>query len=164
VHQPEGAWPLLASTTPPADTDHDGMPDAWESAHGLNPSDPSDRNNAGLQGYTQLEVYLNSLTGEIFTSIPDDPPASPAAFALYQNYPNPFNPSTVITYELPGDGPVTLTVYDVLGRVVRLLVNERQDAGVHEMIFDGSSLAAGVYYYRLQAGLHSGTRALLLLK
>jgi pectate lyase len=164
VHQPEGAWPLLVSTTPPADTDHDGMPDTWESAHGLNPSDPADRNNAGVQGYTQLEVYLNSLTGEMVTSVADDHAAEPAAFALYQNYPNPFNPSTVITYELPGDGPVTLTVYDVLGRAVRLLVNEQQDAGVHEMIFDGNGLAAGVYYYRLQAGSYSGTKALLLLK
>jgi pectate lyase len=164
VHQPEGGWPVLSSATPPADSDHDGMPDVWESAHGLNFSDPSDRNNVGPQGYTQLEIYLNSLTGEMVTSVADDHAESPATFALYQNYPNPFNPSTMIMYMLPARGPVTLTLFDVLGRTVRTLVNDQEAAGVHTVSFEGSGLAAGVYYYRLQAGLHSGTRALMLLK
>jgi hypothetical protein len=164
VHQPEGAWPLLVSTTPPIDTDHDGMPDAWESAHGLNLSDPLDRNAVGLQGYTQLEDYLNSLTGELVTSVADDQHSYPATFALNQNYPNPFNPSTVIGYMLPADEAVTLTVYDVLGQVVGTLVNGRQSAGSHEVTLDGSGLAAGPYYYRLQAGPYTGTKALMLLK
>jgi hypothetical protein len=56
-----GGWPVLASGTPPVDSDHDGMPDAWETAHGLNPNDSSDRNTIGPDGYTHLEVYLNEL-------------------------------------------------------------------------------------------------------
>jgi hypothetical protein len=57
-----GGWPELRSLPPPVDTDHDGMPDAWERAHGLNPHDPADgARPAGPEGYTHLEVYLNSL-------------------------------------------------------------------------------------------------------
>jgi len=59
--QPEGAWPMLNSLPAPADDDHDGMPNDWELAHNLNPNDPADRNSIGQDGYTQLEVYLNSL-------------------------------------------------------------------------------------------------------
>ncbi len=74
---------------------------------------------------------------------------SPRAFALAQNYPNPFNPSTTIRFELPVSSDVRLGVYDVLGREVSALVNERRDAGVHEVKFDGSGLSSGVYFYRL---------------
>ena len=164
ANQPEGAWPLLASTTPPTDTDHDGMPDAWENAHGLQASDPADRNGAGPGGYTQLETYLNSLVGEVITTIPEDPSGVPKEFALLQNYPNPFNPHTVISYRLPAAGFATLTVYDGLGRAVKTLVNGPKDAGVHDVIFDAAGLAAGVYYYRLQAGGYQATKALLLMK
>jgi pectate lyase len=164
IHQPEGAWPLLASATPPVDGDHDGMPDAWENARGLNASDPADRNAAGPGGYTQLETYLNSLAGEVITNVPVDPVGVPSDFALLQNYPNPFNPHTVISYRLPVAGYATLTVYDGLGRTVRTLVNARQDAGVHDVIFDAAGLAAGVYYYRLKAGGYQATKALLLMK
>jgi hypothetical protein len=68
IHQPEGAWPPLESASAPTDTDHDGMPDIWELVHGLNPNDSTDRNAIGQDGYTQLEVYLNNLTGEMQTT------------------------------------------------------------------------------------------------
>ncbi len=74
----------------------------------------------------------------------------PKAFALLQNYPNPFNPSTTIKYELPRASQVNLSVYDVLGRQVSVLVNERRNAGVHEVKFDASGLSSGMYFYRLQ--------------
>ncbi len=67
AEQPEGGWPLLNSLPAPADDDHDGMPNDWELANNLNPDNPGDRNNIGPGGYTQLEVYLNSLTGENVT-------------------------------------------------------------------------------------------------
>lgn len=67
IHQPEGAWPPLLSAPAPTDSDHDGMPDIWELVHGLNPNDSTDRNAIGQDGYTQLEVYLNNLTGEMQT-------------------------------------------------------------------------------------------------
>jgi len=88
----------------------------------------------------------------------------PRQFGLKQNYPNPFNPSTTIKYELPKSSLVTLTVYDLLGREVSVLVNERRDAGVHEVKFEGSSLASGVYFYRLQAGDFVQSRKLMILK
>jgi hypothetical protein len=83
---------------------------------------------------------------------------------LYQNYPNPSNPNTTITYELPRALQVVLSVYDILGREVSVLVNDRRDAGVHEVKFDGSNLASGVYFYRIQAGSFVQTRKLLLVR
>ena len=88
----------------------------------------------------------------------------PKHFTLLQNYPNPFNPSTIIRFELPKSSEVRLSVYDILGREVSVLVNERRDVGVHEVKFDGSDLASGMYFYRLQAGDFVQTRKLLLLK
>ncbi len=88
----------------------------------------------------------------------------PLALQLLQNYPNPFNPSTTITYELPASSDVRLSVYDMLGREVSVLVNGMSEAGVHEVKFDGSNLASGVYLYRLNAGDFVQTRRLLLLR
>jgi hypothetical protein len=88
----------------------------------------------------------------------------PASYVLLQNYPNPFNPRTTIKYELPKSSQVRLSVFDILGREVLLLVNERRNAGVYEVKFDGSNLASGVYFYRLQAGDFTQTKRLLLLK
>jgi photosystem II stability/assembly factor-like uncharacterized protein len=88
----------------------------------------------------------------------------PSEMVLSQNYPNPFNPSTTIRYELPSASHVNLRMFDILGREVSVLVNERRDAGVHEVRFDGSNLASGVYFYRLQAGDFTQTKRLLLLR
>jgi len=88
----------------------------------------------------------------------------PVQALLQQNYPNPFNPSTTIKYKLPKSSEVRLSVYDMLGREVSVLVNEKRNAGVHEVKFDGSNLASGVYFYRLQAGDFVQTRKLLLLR
>jgi ligand-binding sensor domain-containing protein len=88
----------------------------------------------------------------------------PAEFTLAQNFPNPFNPSTTIKYELPKASDVRLSVFDILGREVSVLVNERRDAGVHEEKFDGSNLASGLYLYRLQARDFVQTRKLLLVR
>jgi len=89
---------------------------------------------------------------------------SPSTFLLMQNYPNPFNPSTTIKYELPQALHVNLSVFDVLGREVSMLVNERKDAGVYQVKFDATNLASGVYFYRLQAGDYVATKKLLLMK
>ena len=88
----------------------------------------------------------------------------PDRFSLRQNYPNPFNPSTTISYQLPVSSHAALKVFDVLGREVEILVNERQNAGSHLVTFDASTLASGVYFYRLEAGTHNATKKLLLLK
>jgi hypothetical protein len=88
----------------------------------------------------------------------------PQHFILSQNYPNPFNPSTTIKFELPKTSHVILTVCDVLGREVSVLVNEKREAGVHRVSFDGSNLASGVYFYRLQAGGFVQTKKMLILR
>lgn len=85
-------------------------------------------------------------------------------YDLNQNYPNPFNPSTVISYQLPNVGKVTLKVYDVLGNEVVTLIDEYRNAGIYEVEFNGSNLASGVYFYRIQAGTFFDTKKMILLK
>ena len=92
-------------------------------------------------------------------------------FHLEQNFPNPFNPTTSIRYtigDVTGLSTVTtkvkLAVYDLLGREVAVLVDEKKDAGVYEVKFDGTDLSSGMYFYRLQAGAFVQTRRLLLLR
>jgi hypothetical protein len=104
-------------------------------------------------------VYVNGQVG-----VDEDEDGIPAQFALEQNYPNPFNPSTKITYTLPTASHVTLSVYDILGREISMLVNEKKEAGLHEVKFDGTGLSSGVYFYRLTAGTFVQARKLLLLK
>jgi len=88
----------------------------------------------------------------------------PVNYILHQNYPNPFNPTTIIIYKLPLSSLVKIKVYDVLGREVQTLVNERQNAGYHSVVFNAGNLSGGVYFYRLQAGTYQDTKKLLLLK
>ena len=115
-------------------------------------------NRTGIhQAYTSRVFYPPTSVSDLRSEVP-------TAFALKQNYPNPFNPSTNVTYELPRSAVVRLSVYDMLGREVSVLVDERIDAGVHEVKFDASGLSSGVYFYRLQAGTFVETRKLLLLR
>jgi hypothetical protein len=98
----------------------------------------------------------------------------PSQFALEQNYPNPFNPSTKIQFTIVsaqsgsasgGNRLLTIVkVFDVLGREVATLVNAVKEPGTYTVQFDGSNLASGVYFYRLQAGTYVETRKLLLLR
>jgi ligand-binding sensor domain-containing protein len=89
---------------------------------------------------------------------------APTGFALEQNYPNPFNPTTIISYQLPVVSNVTLRVYDLLGRPVAALVNERQGAGGHSVRFEASDLPSGVYFYSLITDKFKNTKKLILLK
>ncbi|TKJ41217.1 hypothetical protein CEE37_06010 [candidate division LCP-89 bacterium B3_LCP] len=87
-----------------------------------------------------------------------------AAFCLHQNHPNPFNPSTVLSYKLPVASIVNLSIYDISGRLVAELVDGWRDAGVHEVTFDGSSLASGIYIYQLDIGSNSVSGKMVLMK
>ncbi len=86
------------------------------------------------------------------------------SYGLSQNFPNPFNPTTVIAFQLAKAGHVTLNVYDVLGREVKALINESQNAGSHSVTFDADNLQSGVYFYKLHVGNYTATKKLLLLK
>jgi cytochrome c peroxidase len=90
--------------------------------------------------------------------------STPTTFVLSQNTPNPFNPSTRIRFVVPGSGFVSLKVFDVLGREVSTLVNENLEAGSYERTFDGTGLASGVYFYKLQSGELTSTKKLLLMR
>ena len=83
---------------------------------------------------------------------------------LFQNYPNPFNPSTTIKYHVPRASHVTLSVYDMLGREVAALVREKQEAGLHQVEFEGAGLPSGVYFSRLRAGDVVRVKKLVLMK
>ncbi len=90
--------------------------------------------------------------------------AVPKRFSLDQNYPNPFNPATRIRYALPEPAAARLTIYDVLGREVSLLVDRQQAAGTYEVTFEAGDLPSGVYFYRLETGPFSEIRQMLLVK
>ena len=85
-------------------------------------------------------------------------------FQLYQNYPNPFNPKTLIQYSFPKNGQVSLKVYDLSGTEIATLIEGIQQAGNHFVIFDGSNLASGVYFYQLKTDQLIQTKKLILLK
>ncbi|MEE1507547.1 MAG: T9SS type A sorting domain-containing protein, partial [Candidatus Neomarinimicrobiota bacterium] len=86
------------------------------------------------------------------------------AFQLYQNYPNPFNPLTTISFNLSEDADVQLSVYDVLGREVAELVSGRVVSGFHEVVWDASEVASGVYIYKLTTQHSLLTKKMILIK
>ena len=93
----------------------------------------------------------------------------PEVFALHQNYPNPFNPVTRINYDLPKDDLVKITIYDMMGRQVKTLINQSQTAGYRSVRWDatnnlGETVSAGLYMYVVQAGEFRDTRKMILLK
>lgn len=88
----------------------------------------------------------------------------PLAYSLQQNFPNPFNPSTIISYSLQKDGLVTLKVFDILGKEVATLVNERKAAGYYSIDFDASNLPSGIYIYSLTSANFISNKKLILLK
>ena len=86
------------------------------------------------------------------------------SFDLQQNYPNPFNPSTTISYSIPESGLVQLSIYNILGQQVASLINKEQSKGNYKVEFDASSLASGIYFYKLQTESHSETKKFVLMK
>ena len=101
----------------------------------------------------QVQDEINSTDGDL-----------PMEFELNQNYPNPFNPVTTITYALTEASTVRLSVYNLLGKEVALLVNEPREAGQYEVQFDASGLPSGMYIYRISAGRYHDSKSMLLLK
>jgi|GEM_PF-1388513 len=124
---------------------------------------------------TKGKTYAATQSAGVFvtentTAVTQTTNAIPSRYRLYQNYPNPFNPTTVISYQLSAVSFVTIKVYDVLGREVETLVNEKKAPGNYQASFNGSRLASGIYFYRMQAGASTSsatfveTKKLILLK
>ena len=116
----------------------------------------------------QGKIYIYSY--KKITEVKDYKGNYPNNFKLYQNYPNPFNPTTIISYEIPTRGLVTVIIYDVLGKKITTLVNEEKTPGEYKVRFDGSDLASGIYFCQLivdsfgKAGSVILTNKLMLLK
>jgi hypothetical protein len=102
----------------------------------------------------------------LFSALAEEPDrvSAPVSFTLAQNYPNPFNPETAISYTLTAISGIRLTVYDVLGKEVAILVDEVKQPGVYKVIFNAVDFPSGLYYYTLEAGSHIMTRKMMLLK
>ena len=106
------------------------------------------------------------VSGSMLSTVAD---LIPEVYALNQNYPNPFNPSTQIRYALPEQSQVVLTVYDMLGRKVRTLVNDVQDAGYRTVMWNatsdmGTPVSAGMYIYTIRANEFYQVKKMILLK
>ena len=111
-----------------------------------------------LKTTTGGSTFIRNISSEI-----------PGKFSLYQNYPNPFNPITKIKFDIPSDVrrktlDVKLIIYDITGREIQTLVNEKLNPGTYEVTFDGSNFASGVYFYQLISGDFVATKKLILLK
>ena len=119
--------------------------------------DAATRTIAGTPQAAGSPVYTYTVTDATGAQVEMLLQTRPAAFALTSNYPNPFNPATTIQYALPQAADVQLTVYNVVGQVVRTLVAEHQSAGRYLVTWDatddsGHRLSSGLYFYSLQAG------------
>jgi hypothetical protein len=118
--------------------------------------------NAILVNISAQELDVHIRPNKLIRTIPQ-------TFSLAQNYPNPFNARTVIRYSLPQDSKVEITIYNILGRKVKTLVNEHQQAGYKTVIWDGTNqkdrtVASGVYFYKIKAGDFTSSKKMLLLK
>jgi uncharacterized repeat protein (TIGR01451 family) len=110
------------------------------------------------QGMFEIDIAASAVANETDSSeIPD-------GFVLQQNYPNPFNPTTSISFELPEASAVRLSVFDVLGREVAVLVDGKMTAGSHAVGFDAMGLQSGMYLYRLETATHVLTNSMVLMK
>jgi hypothetical protein len=112
----------------------------------------------------ELDLNAEAAAGEITVH------GKPTSYALGQNYPNPFNPLTVISYQVPEDGVrVRLEIYDLTGRLVRVLVDEQQSAGEYRVTWEGLDnrgfrVSSGLYFYRLSSGSFVSVRKMMMLK
>jgi len=109
--------------------------------------------------YDYLTIRYSQSTGIIQSSI-----SIPEKFSLSQNYPNPFNPFTTIKFQISKTSHVNILVLDILGREIETIANERMNPGTYEVHFDGSRLASGAYFYKLEADDYSEIRKMIMTK
>jgi len=154
-------------------TSDQGSLDPWNSGNlSTNQSYQRQFNVVGIFGYhcTPHSFMTGTIEVDQATGV-DDPsgPIVPLSFKIDQNYPNPFNAATTIQYQLPKAGEVRLTIYNLLGQIVKVFQPGRQAAGSYTISWDGkdrkgSQVGSGIYLYRLEAGEFSQFRKMTLIK
>lgn len=128
---------------------------------------PSGTNRIAFVGKSGFgdNIYLDSIcTTSFLVGTGHNQNTLPLSYSLAQNYPNPFNPATTISFAIPKAGNVKLIVYDLLGREVKLLVNDFRNPGKYSISFDASELASGIYFYEIKSGEFTDTKKMLLVK
>jgi hypothetical protein len=123
---------------------------------------PATSNGFIPNGPSQWKKFAFSIASLV--SVQNENELTPTVFALNQNYPNPFNPVTNISYMIPKNSKVSLKVYDIKGQLVSTLFEGNQNTGIYITQFDGSQLASGVYFYKLEAGDYKEVRKMTLIK
>ncbi len=113
---------------------------------------------------TSFDIYETGFNTTGLVGIGNIGTVNPENYSLSQNFPNPFNPQTVINYNIPQNGNVKITIYDGLGRLVNTLIDQNQNAGSHEVTFNASSFATGIYFYKLESGSFVETKKMTLIK
>ena len=119
-----------------------------------------EKNNPGMvlrADAIKLQYATEKVTSIRSNELPD-------AYSLVQNYPNPFNPQTIITYSIPEDAHVSLTIFDTLGRKVATLVNEKKPAGHYQVTFKADNLSSGIYFYHLSTENFASAKKMMLIK
>ncbi len=112
-----------------------------------------------------LSDSVITMTYPVITALKNEADAGiPTQYSLSQNYPNPFNPTTTISYSLVARVQIRLEIYNVLGQLVKTLVNSEQSPGAHEVVFNADGLASGVYFYKLTAGSFTKVNKMMMLK
>jgi len=124
------------------------------------------------QQHTAFQIALNEFESKLFyfgkhsvaVGVDDKENLTVTEFKLQQNYPNPFNPTTMIKFQLPEQEHVSLKIFDMLGREVKILVDDIKSAGIHQVEFNAAGYASGVYFYQIKAGRFVETKKFVLMK
>jgi hypothetical protein len=138
------------------------LPDMYATAAG--DSHPNEAATTLVAPHLVSEVFGAALAYETVSSVGSVEPAIPGRFELEQNFPNPFNPSTVVSSQYSVVSDVSIKIFDLLGREVATLVNERRAPGRYHDTFNATGLASGVYIYRLTAGSLTQSRKMVLMR
>jgi len=152
ANQKEGGWPALASLPAPADDDHDGMPNEWETANNLNPNDAIDRNIIGNNGYTMIEVYLNSLVDSTSTALKN----LNANFESFNVFPNPFINKIEIKLNENLSDDVSVKLYNSTGKLILQIIPTTE-----QFEMNAELLQKGIYLVYIQNNGRNSSRVLL---
>ncbi len=158
---------LVAAASPELLTAYKMYPDSiallfkQKLLEGVDPN-PSLQNTTFTGG--RLNIYNSVLLVRNMIGIGNNSGIIPHKYNLYQNYPNPFNPETIIKYDLPKTGFVSLIIYDALGREVVSLINSEQEAGIHEVVWNAKNYTSGVYFFKFKAGDYTTTKKMMLIR